>query len=133
LPVRAQGLCLFALKPETVHFSDKSACFYRTAKVSQANHCRDSLKSASCYLWRMQHSCSHTTRFAHCSLTATIRLLQILSPSEQWIAHLCVPCAVTTSASAGTPLLTLRSLTLYIYGAPILDVSRSHTTTQHSR
>jgi len=31
------------------------------------------------------------------------------------------------------PLLTLRSLTLYIYGAPILDVSRSHTTTQHSR
>ena len=30
------------------------------------------------------------------------------------------------------PALTLRSLTLYIYGAPILDVSRSHTTTQHS-
>ena len=29
--------------------------------------------------------------------------------------------------------LTLRSLTLYIYGVPILDVSRSHTTTQHSR
>ena len=29
--------------------------------------------------------------------------------------------------------LTLRSLTLYIYGAHILDVSRSHTTTQHSR
>jgi len=29
--------------------------------------------------------------------------------------------------------LTLRSLTLYIYGAPILDISRSHTTTQHSR
>jgi len=29
--------------------------------------------------------------------------------------------------------LTLRSLTLYIYEAPILDVSRSHTTTQHSR
>ena len=32
-----------------------------------------------------------------------------------------------------TICLTLRSLTLYIYGAPILDVSRSHTTTQHSR
>jgi len=29
--------------------------------------------------------------------------------------------------------LTLRLLTSYIYGAPILDVSRSHTTTQHSR
>ena len=29
--------------------------------------------------------------------------------------------------------LTLRRLTSYIYGAPILDVSRSDTTTQHSR
>jgi len=31
------------------------------------------------------------------------------------------------------PRLTLRRLMSYIYGAPILDVSRSHTTTQHSR
>ena len=31
-----------------------------------------------------------------------------------------------------TPL-TLRRLMSYIYAAPILDVSRSHTTTQHSR
>jgi len=29
--------------------------------------------------------------------------------------------------------LTVRWLMSYIYGAPILDVSRSHTTTQHSR
>jgi len=29
--------------------------------------------------------------------------------------------------------LTLRLLMSYIYGAPILGVSRSHTTTQHSR
>ena len=29
--------------------------------------------------------------------------------------------------------LTLRRLMSYIYGAPILDVSGSHTTTQHSR
>jgi len=29
--------------------------------------------------------------------------------------------------------LTLRLLMSYIYGAHILDVSRSHTTTQHSR
>ena len=29
--------------------------------------------------------------------------------------------------------LTIRLLMSYIYGAPILDVSRSHTTTQHSR
>jgi len=30
-------------------------------------------------------------------------------------------------------LLTFRRLMLYIYGAPILDVSRSHATTQHIR
>ena len=30
-------------------------------------------------------------------------------------------------------LLTLRRLMSYIYAAPILDVSRSHTTTHHSR
>jgi len=30
-------------------------------------------------------------------------------------------------------LLTLRRLMSYIYAAPIFDVSRSHTTTQHSR
>ena len=30
-------------------------------------------------------------------------------------------------------LLTIRLLMSYIYGTPILDVSRSHTTTQHSR
>ena len=30
-------------------------------------------------------------------------------------------------------LLTFRRLMSYTYGVPILDVSRSHTTTQHSR
>ena len=29
--------------------------------------------------------------------------------------------------------ITFRPLMSYMYGAPILDVSRSHTTTQHSR
>ena len=30
-------------------------------------------------------------------------------------------------------LLNFRRLLSYIYGVPILDLSRSHTTTQHSR
>ena len=34
---------------------------------------------------------------------------------------------------AHSPALTLRRLMSYIYGAPILDVSRSHTMTLHSR
>ena len=47
---------------------------------------------------------------------------------------------VSIGGGSGIPLegsvyssLTLRLLMSYIYGAPILDVSRSHTTTQHSR
>jgi len=38
-----------------------------------------------------------------------------------------------TFSSIKAEKLTLRLLMSYIYGAPILDVSRSHTTTQHSR
>ena len=43
-------------------------------------------------------------------------------------------CEKSQSADI-TAGLTLRRLMsyIYIYGAPILDVSRSHTTTQHSR
>ena len=36
-------------------------------------------------------------------------------------------------APSNQQALTLRRIMSYIYGAPILDVSRSHTTTQHSR
>jgi len=38
-----------------------------------------------------------------------------------------------TNRFAALENLPLRRLMSYIYGAPILDVSRSHTTTQHSR
>ena len=41
----------------------------------------------------------------------------------------CLPICTMSSQKE----LTLRRLMSYIYGAPILDVSRSHTTTQHSR
>jgi len=51
----------------------------------------------------------------------------IESKRLQWYGH------VKRIQEERLPKLTLRSLTLYIYGAPILDVSRSHTTTQHSR
>jgi len=56
----------------------------------------------------------------------------------KWVLHSCIfrtLCILKYSFyvlhTQGT--LTLRWLMSYIYGAPILDVSRSHTTTQHSR
>ena len=60
----------------------------------------------------------------HCMLIrkATVTLseyvIRIAFPLQQWFHE---------------RSLTLRWLMSYIYGAPILDISRSHTTTQHSR
>jgi len=52
-----------------------------------------------------------------------------------YLPHL-TPCGIWLHTKLKT-VLTLRLLMsyiyIYIYGAPILDVSRSHTTTQHSR
>ena len=52
-----------------------------------------------------------------------------------YVTHItCVhPVQSRDCFSKNSSLLTLRLLMSYIYGAPILDVSRSHTTTQHSR
>jgi hypothetical protein len=47
--------------------------------------------------------------------------------------HSCIATCSTWFKFRFRRKLTLRSLMSYIYGAPILDVSRSHTTTQHSR
>jgi len=49
------------------------------------------------------------------------------------ILYMYVFRVISSSSSGGQIVLTLRLLMSYIYGAPILDVSRSHTTTQHSR
>jgi len=98
-------------------------------------------------------------RFAYWMIKATNThpeyAILIAFPKQQWIRkrasvlHLYVYCLswllLTATCRSGTiqierifafplqQLLTLRLLMSYIYGAPILDVSRSHTTTQHSR
>ena len=46
---------------------------------------------------------------------------------------ICGILAAPVTAPVWCEALTLRRLMSYIHGAPILDVSRSHTTTQHSR
>jgi len=53
--------------------------------------------------------------------------------SENYIFYVCILNCELLQCAEVQRILTLRSLTLYIYGAPTLDVSRSHTTTQHSR
>jgi len=52
---------------------------------------------------------------------------------RRWLSLRTVWPSQTQISSILTAILTLRWLMSYIYGAPILDVSRSHTTMQHSR
>ena len=63
---------------------------------------------------------AHTRMYTHARPRVCHRLFQRRKANLHY-------CTVEVS------VLTLRRLMSYIYGAPILDVSRSHTTTQHSR
>ena len=92
-----------------------------------------------------------------CAVTPVVHISNI-SSCQQFIFFFSFPVAVNSSINPLSPelnticyflallahhflhvsrirvkSLTLRILMSYIYGAPILDVSRSHTTTQHSR
>ena len=71
---------------------------------------------------------------------APILFFSIWLPEEYWVKvflrKLYTYCWYFPFVLRVIPILcflTLRWLTSYIYGAPILDVSISHTTTQHSR
>jgi len=66
-----------------------------------------------------------------------IRSKATLIPRSRCMRVACIFHVTISHFDPKNPLfvqfLTLRWLMSYIYGAPILDVSRSHTTTQHSR
>ena len=64
-----------------------------------------------------------------------IWLVQVLScASRYWLHHQIVSNCPFLKCTQGLTLRRLMSyIYIYIYGAPILDVSRSYTTTQHSR
>ena len=62
------------------------------------------------------------------------------TPCRPLLSPICATCPahlilnfITRKIMGEEYRLTLRWLMSYIYGAPILDVSRSHTTTHHSR
>ena len=67
------------------------------------------------------------------------RCLEILNPLNPELNPICYLLALLGAhhflhfSRIRVKSLTLRLLMSYIYGAPILDVSRSYTTTQHSR
>ena len=124
-------------------------CLYTTVAVSDSD----------CYLWSHLW-CRYLLTLIGASLHEVRSLLSVSSQNgrtnrkmEAQFFVMCPVCLCRQSSNSLFPVycyrrqkpersqrsklrilyLTLRSLTLYIYGAPILDVSRSHTTTQHSR
>ena len=67
-------------------------------------------------------------------LSAPTSLCLSLSPSPNFTLSSFISFWSNSRPQSVQPFyLTLRLLMSYIYGAPILNVSRSHTTTQHSR
>ena len=90
-----------------------------------------------CYLLLTEGSC-HQRVFCSIIFCKILQAFWLFVPSA--VLRVCnkSPVQILTANSRKNQLnfvclLTLRLLTSYIYGAPILDVSRSHTTTQHSR
>jgi len=72
---------------------------------------------------------------ARCAMSVTRMIGPFFFPPRTMLSHrFCKTHTHILTLGLWTLLeLTLRWLMSYIYGAPILDVSRSHTTTQHSR
>ena len=84
------------------------------------------------------------TIFAHLLLSGLCEMFSMVNGSTVKEMYVCVCVCVCTCVcvphththththKTGLLTLTLGLLMSYIYGAPILDVSRSHTTTQQS-
>ena len=70
-------------------------------------------------------------------MTVYIRLELLFNPLKPELNSICYLLALLAHHFLHVSRIRVKSLTLrlliYIHGAPILDVSRSHTTTQHSR
>ena len=77
--------------------------------------------------------------FCVCSTPTFVPLELLLNPLKAELNPICYLLALLGAhnflhvSRIRVKSLTLRQVMLYIYGAPILDVCRSHTTTHHSR
>jgi len=94
------------------------------------------------------HLCQDIPRFvcsldpllqvSSCYLPKTVVFLSSINPLNAELNPICYLLALLAQNFLHVNRIRVKSLTLrllmsYIYGAYILDVSRSHTTTQHSR
>jgi len=93
--------------------------------------------------WSRVASCRHTDMtkliIALCGFVNMPNSIEVLNPLNPELNPICYLLALLGAhhflhvSRIRVKLFTFRRLMSCIYGAPILDVSRSHTTTQHSR
>jgi len=93
----------------------------------------------NCMPFKLPYNTSRYFRLSSASIFISLMLFGVLNPLKPELNPICYLLALLGAhhflhvSRIRVKLLTLRRLMPYIYGAPILDVSRSHTTTQHSR
>jgi len=103
----------------------------------------DGQKTGKMCKWtaHITHHTSHSTLWLVQALIGCSKTWIMLNPLNAELNPICYLLALLGAhhflhvSRIRVKSLTLRLLMsyIYIYGAPILDVSRSHTTTQHSR
>jgi len=78
--------------------------------------------------------------FNEIMLSLSCAIVPVFNPLNAELNAICYLLALSAHHFLHVSRIRVKSLTLrllmlyiYIYGAPILDVSRSHATTQHSR
>jgi len=79
-----------------------------------------------------------TEFYLRCALRANAAASLAFNPLNPELTPICYLLALLAHHFLHVSKIRVKSLTIgllmsYIYGAPILDVSRSYTTTQHSR
>ena len=96
--------------------------------------CKHFVSYQSCPNQPWMHKCQ--VFWTYCTVSSDLHLVNPLNPELNPICYLLAllgACHFLHVSRIRVKLLTLRQLMSYIYGASILDVSRSHTMTQHSR
>jgi hypothetical protein len=115
------------------YFTQKHHAFMRQNQV-KLSQCLSQRKSL---IKLVQHKQTYTDGSICFSVNLTVsKTINPLNPELNPICYLLALLGANHFLHVSrirVRLLTFRLLTSYIYGAPIIDVSRSHTTTQHSR
>ena len=113
----------------------------RSVKDAMTSHKKSKKINLKCFnrnVWRPQ--LRMFMRYIYIYLTYAIRktACKYINPLNPELNPICYLLALLAHHFLHVSRIRVKSLTLrllmpYLYGAPILDVSRSHTTTHHSR